>query len=72
MVGEDAHPLYRAIAEELGEGAAPRWNFHKYLIGPDGEVVELWPSEVEPLSEEITNAIEAQLTDPDSSMAYMA
>ena len=28
VVGAAAHPLYRWIAAELGEGAAPRWNFH--------------------------------------------
>ena len=46
VIGAGAHPLYRWIATELGEGAAPRWNFHKYLIGPDGALAGAWPSKV--------------------------
>ena len=36
--------FYRWVAAELGEGGAPRWNFHKYLVGPDGELAGTWPS----------------------------
>jgi len=36
VIGPDAHALYRWIAQEAGEGAAPKWNIHKYLIGKDG------------------------------------
>lgn len=61
VVGPRAHPFYRWIAEEFGEAATPKWNFHKYLIAPDGEVRELWPSKVEPLSEAVTAAIEEVL-----------
>ena len=61
VVGAGAHPFYRWIAAELGEGAAPRWNFHKYLIDRDGAVVALWPSRVTPNSREIVAAIEEVL-----------
>ena len=37
VIGGDAHPFYRWVAAQLGEAGAPRWNFHKYLIGPDGQ-----------------------------------
>jgi glutathione peroxidase len=40
VVGREAHPLYRWMASELGEQNAPGWNIHKYLISPDGQVVE--------------------------------
>src|SRR5574338_835047 len=30
------HPFYQWIADQLGEDALPRWNFHKYLIGKHG------------------------------------
>ena len=33
VIGGSAHPMFQWIAKELGEGAAPKWNFHKYLIG---------------------------------------
>ncbi len=38
VIGGEAHPFYRWVAESLGEAGTPRWNFHKYLIAPDGEL----------------------------------
>jgi len=61
VIGGDAHPFYRWAVAELGEGAAPRWNFHKYLIGGDGLLAGTWPSAVTPQSKEITGAIDAAL-----------
>lgn len=61
VVGGDAHPFYRWVVSAAGEGAAPRWNFHKYLIGPDGALVEAFPSKVEPMSEEITKKVDTLL-----------
>ena len=46
---------------ELGEGAAPRWNFHKYVIGPDGELTSWFPTRVRPESLRLIAAIEAVL-----------
>jgi glutathione peroxidase len=61
VVGAAAHPFYRWILAQLGEAGAPRWNFHKYLVGPDGALAGAWPSRVEPLAPEITAAVEALL-----------
>ena len=61
VIGGGAHPLYRWIVEQLGEDQAPRWNFHKYLIGRDGELIDAWPSRVAPQANEIKTAIEAAL-----------
>ena len=61
VIGPDAHPLYKWIAAQAGEGAAPKWNFHKYLIGKDGSLVGAWPSRVRPGSSEIVEAIEGAL-----------
>lgn len=58
VIGSEAHPLYRWIVEQLGDAAAPRWNFHKYLIAPDGTLAGVWPSKVSPLDGEVTSAIE--------------
>ena len=63
VIGANAHPLYRWIAGELGEDALPRWNFHKYLIAPDGSLAGTWPSRVTPHSAEIVQAIEQVLKD---------
>lgn len=61
VIGAEAHDLYKWIATEAGEGAAPKWNFHKYLIGKDGSLLGAWPSRVRPGASEITSAIESAL-----------
>lgn len=59
--GSGAHPLYQWIGAELGEGALPRWNFHKYLFDPAGELVGAWPSRVKPTDGEIRGAVDRAL-----------
>lgn len=61
VIGGEAHPFYRWIVEELGEAGTPRWNFHKYLIDPDGQLVGTWPSQVGPTDNRITSEIERLL-----------
>ncbi len=59
--GDGAHPFYRWAAAELGMLAKPRWNFHKYLIGPDGRL-EAWFSTITaPDAAKVVRAIEAVL-----------
>jgi glutathione peroxidase len=55
------HPFYQSVAQALGEGQLPRWNFHKFLVGADGTLLGGWPSKVSPLAREITDAIESAL-----------
>ncbi|MCR9221026.1 MAG: glutathione peroxidase [Alphaproteobacteria bacterium] len=59
--GPDAHPFYRWASETLGPSNAPRWNFHKYLVGPDGALIAAFPTRVAPDAPEIVQAIEALL-----------
>lgn len=61
VVGESAHPFYRWAAAELGFVAKPRWNFHKYLIGPDGRLVDWFATTTKPTAQRVIDAIEAQL-----------
>jgi glutathione peroxidase len=61
VVGMDAHGLYKWISGEVGEDAAPKWNFHKYLIDKNGKLVGAWPSKVGPLAPEITGAVQMAL-----------
>src|SRR5713226_5073990 len=58
VIGDKAHPFFRWIADELGEAGTPRWNFHKYLIAPDGSIAGAWPSRVRPTDKEITAEVE--------------
>jgi glutathione peroxidase len=61
VIGPDAHPFFRTVMRDYGEMATPRWNFHKYLIGKDGELIAAWPSPVQPKDEHIISAIEEEL-----------
>lgn len=60
--GADAHPLYRFLKKEqkgvLGTEAI-KWNFTKFLVGRDGEVVERFAPTTKP--EDLKVAIEALL-----------
>ncbi len=57
-IGADASPLYKLLAKGHG---APKWNFHKYLVGRDGQVRAAFPSSIEPDSKELKSAIDAAL-----------
>lgn len=63
VVGEPAHPFYRWAAEELGAGSTPRWNFHKYLVSPEGELVDWFSTMTSPSAPAVSRAIEANLPD---------
>ena len=54
-----AGPLYQALAGQAGE--FPRWNFHKYLLNRNGEVVSSFGSTVRPDNVELVQAIESLL-----------
>jgi glutathione peroxidase len=58
--GADAHPFYRWAAQERPL-EAPRWNFHKYLIGRDGHLKGVFASAVEPNDPRMIAAIEQEL-----------
>lgn len=60
--GEDAHPFYAWARDRLGPANAPRWNFHKYLIGPDGALEGAFATTVRPSDPKLTSAIDALLT----------
>ncbi|RZS56917.1 glutathione peroxidase [Sphaerotilus mobilis] len=57
--GAQASPFYRELAAKTGQ--APRWNFHKYLIGRDGQVIDQYVSNVAPDDRKLVAAIEKQL-----------
>jgi len=60
--GKDAHPFFKWSKKELGFiGGVPRWNFHKYLIGKDGEILNWYSSMTSPTSDGLTKQIEEAL-----------
>ena len=57
--GPQAHPFYQSLMHETG--FEPKWNFSKVLIGPEGDVVATYKSNIRPQSAEILRDIEGIL-----------
>src|SRR6476469_870051 len=62
VIGAKAHPFYRWAAEARPR-EVPRWNFHKYLIGRDGYIADVFASTVDPADTRIKTAIAKALAD---------
>ena len=61
--GENAHPIYKWIKSNVSVIGQPRWNFHKYLIGKDGQIINWYSSMTSPTSEGLVKEIETALFD---------
>ena len=59
VTGAEAMPIYRQLRAATGQ--APQWNFHKYLIAPDGKTVYSYTSAVEPDSKELLGRLTPML-----------
>lgn len=62
--GEGRHALYERLvgfADAEGHSGDIRWNFEKFLIGRDGEVVARFSPQTEPESAELVSAVEGAL-----------
>ena len=57
--GASVSPLYADLKQLTG--AAPQWNFHKYVIARDGRTVSSFGSEVEPSAAAFTQKLEQLL-----------
>lgn len=62
--GADRHPLYTELtkaADSHGEAGDIQWNFEKFLVAPNGEVVNRFRPRTAPDAPEVISAIEAAL-----------
>jgi len=62
--GGGRHPLYSRLvttADAQGKAGDIQWNFEKFLVSPEGEVVARFRPQTLPLSEEVVEAIEGVL-----------
>ncbi|MDT5224709.1 MAG: glutathione peroxidase, partial [Mycobacterium sp.] len=62
--GDDRHPLYTELTKAVDSGGQAgdiQWNFEKFLVAPDGEVVNRFRPRTEPDAPEVISAIEALL-----------
>jgi len=60
VIKGQASPFYTALEQASGE--APRWNFHKYLIGRDGKLIASFASSVTPDDKNLLSAIVTAIT----------
>ncbi|MCC5864933.1 MAG: glutathione peroxidase [Wenzhouxiangella sp.] len=61
VIGINAHPLFKDLAQEHGGAVLPRWNFHKYLFNRKGALVEHWPAQTPPDDPAVTHQIARNL-----------
>ncbi|HLH95748.1 MAG TPA: glutathione peroxidase [Xanthobacteraceae bacterium] len=54
--GKNAHPFYKWAAVERPV-ETPHWNFHKYLVGRDGHIAAVFPTEIEPMDARVIDAV---------------
>ena len=59
--GDNADPLYKYLVEQTGGGAI-KWNFTKFLIGRDGEIIKRFAPITTP--KKMTKLIESSLEQP--------
>lgn len=62
--GPDEHPLFTELkkaADPDGEAGDVKWNFEKFVVGPEGDVLGRFRSKVEPDDEQILDLIEDNL-----------
>jgi glutathione peroxidase len=55
--GDDIHPLFKYLvgeAAKLGKEDPIKWNFTKFLIDETGKLIDVFPSKVKPMDNEIT------------------
>jgi len=58
---DDAHPFFVKLA--ASSGTYPRWNFHKFLIGRDGELITDFSPRTQPEDEDVVASIETALAE---------
>ena len=62
--GDDRHELYEVLTQHPdadGQAGDVQWNFEKFLLSPNGRVVERFRPRTQPEADEVVAAIEAQL-----------
>ena len=59
--GEKAHPFYKNLAAETN--SSPKWNFWKYLINKDGEVVKSYSMVTSPKGDKLVSMIDKLLAE---------
>ncbi len=65
--GENAHAFYQWAGQQVGMMGKPKWNFHKFLIGRDGQMADWFSSMTAPDSQKMKKSIDAALAQKTAS-----
>jgi glutathione peroxidase len=60
--GDDQHPLYNWLTSKKlnnKKSSSVKWNFQKYLVSPEGELIDYYFSITKPLSSKITKYLKS-------------
>ncbi len=65
--GADIHPLFQYLTSQEGVSGEIRWNFTKFLVSPDGQVVARYEPQTDPNTDAVKKKIESILPAPTSA-----
>ncbi|MFT6699196.1 MAG: glutathione peroxidase [Porticoccaceae bacterium] len=60
--GDDQHPIYQWLTSKklnTKKSSSVKWNFQKYLVSPEGELIDYYFSITKPLSSKITKHLKS-------------
>lgn len=57
----NASPIYKTLGDMAGE--YPRWNFHKYVLNRNGDLIGSFPSSTKPDDKDLVGLIKANLSE---------
>ncbi len=66
--GPEASPVYKTLTSKVSDpkfAGDIKWNFEKFLIGRNGEIIARYPTGTKPDAPEVVKAIEAELAKSD-------
>ena len=59
--GDNAAPLYKYLTSKAEDSGPVKWNFEKFLIGKDGQILARFRTKVKPDDPEVVKAIQTAL-----------
>mgnify|MGYP001234176923 CR=1 FL=1 len=59
--GNNKHPFFLWVENNYGSKNLPKWNFFKYLVSKNGELINVYSSRIKPSSDEFNRVIEENL-----------
>jgi len=60
VTGKDKNPVFKWLSDKTLNGwndSQPKWNFTKYLVSEQGELLKVFPSSTNPMSVEIQSLV---------------